>query len=408
MSSVSYRLPFLLSRHPVSFVLDDTTSAQRQRTKHDCVPQLPARSRYDLVDGTIPDPYVRSRLRPNSTRAYHPDTPSSYSSISPPQSSKVLPPYATIQPSFGDSPLLWLSLYFLFNLSLTLYNKTLLLRFPFPYSLTALHTFCGALGTFGMLFYQQRWIRKRGTVKTKRIWNARFDWEALTGIPKLEARELVVLFLFSVLYTINIAVSNISLKLVTVPFHQVVRASSPFFTILCSFLLLGTRSTKAKLVSLIPVVAGVGFATYGDYYFTPSGFILTVLGTILAAFKTSSSPVQKSTYPKLNLTPIHLLALLSPLACIQSLFLAYISGELQRAREQVVSLANVKQVLTILCAVMMFNLTITPMNGLGIVLTLVGGMWYAKVEMKERRGKGEEEVKLYFGHAVDNYTGKPR
>lgn len=49
------------------------------------------------------------------------------------------------------------------------------------------------------------------------------------------------------------------------------------------------------------------------------------------------------------------------------------------------SIANVKQVLTILFAVSMFNLTITPTNAIGIVLTLFGGAWYASVEYLERK-----------------------
>jgi hypothetical protein len=40
--------------------------------------------------------------------------------------------------------------------------------------------------------------------------------------------------------------------------------------------------------------------------------------------------------------------------------------------------------LTVLCAVVLFDLTITGANGLGILLTLVGGAWYAHLEVKER------------------------
>jgi hypothetical protein len=47
--------------------------------------------------------------------------------------------------------------------------------------------------------------------------------------------------------------------------------------------------------------------------------------------------------------------------------------------------ANVKQVLTILCAVVIFDLTITPTNALGIMLTLTGGALYAAVELKEKK-----------------------
>jgi len=47
--------------------------------------------------------------------------------------------------------------------------------------------------------------------------------------------------------------------------------------------------------------------------------------------------------------------------------------------------ANVKQVLTILFAVILFDLTITPANGIGILLTLAGGALYATVEYDEKQ-----------------------
>ena len=49
--------------------------------------------------------------------------------------------------------------------------------------------------------------------------------------------------------------------------------------------------------------------------------------------------------------------------------------------------ANVKQVLTILFSVSLFNLTITATNALGITLTLAGGAWYAWVEYEEKQWK---------------------
>lgn len=116
---------------------------------------------------------------------------------------------------------------------------------------------------------------------------------------------------FSFLYTVNIAVSNLSLHLVTVPvslvhrsdastrsiclnspssslvqFHQVVRAMTPLFTIIISAVWLHKRHSRDTYLSLLPVVAGVAFATYGDYSCTAWGFILTLLGTLLAAMKT--------------------------------------------------------------------------------------------------------------------------
>ncbi|KAH6903125.1 triose-phosphate transporter family-domain-containing protein [Coprinopsis sp. MPI-PUGE-AT-0042] len=405
---------------------------------------------------------------------------------------------------------------------------------------------------------------------------------SLTLYNSFTERRVVALLLYSVLYSVNIVVSNASLRLVTVP---VVRALTPLFTVLLSIILLGKYSSRAKIITLVPVVAGVGLATYGDYYFTPRGFFLTLLGTVLAALKTittnllqsRSSPIPKADLhpplspslfkfpsshihgryehlsekaetgfeyprlqgsnsipapitstplngpflslhnqplmfesepnepqmakpasppfvskvspillershtrlhsatpafltpegatlqrlrkamvdlvdlPRLTLSPLQLLYLLSPIAFIQCTLLAYYSGELQlvnihlsrvtheymkrsldsdplvvattfgrlkglaslggsprlwlllngilafflnvvsfNANRKVGALAmsvsaNVKQVLAVLCSVTLFNLQVTAMNGLGIFLTIVGGAWYAAVELEEKK-----------------------
>ncbi|KAI5120319.1 hypothetical protein M0805_000379 [Coniferiporia weirii] len=338
----------------------------------------------------------------------------------------------------SGSQLSWLALYFLSNLSLTLYNKFVLVRFPFPYTLTALHALCGSIGGYILM--------ERGVFEPR----------------QLSLGENVVLAAFSVLYTVNIAVSNLSLGLVTVPFHQVVRAATPIFVMAVSFAFLNTRYSAKKMVSLLPVIAGVGFATFGDYYFTTWGLLLTLFGTFLAALKTVFTNVLQSPQPststsagagagtgsgaigthhrapssgaplparqraRLQLHPLDLLSRMSPLAFIQCVAAAAAAGELERVRASsardmsagrglallangllafalnVVSFtankkvgalsitvaANVKQVLTILIAVFLFDLTITPVNGLGIVLTLVGGAWYASVEYREKQRRG--------------------
>lgn len=50
-----------------------------------------------------------------------------------------------------------------------------------------------------------------------------------------------------------------------------------------------------------------------------------------------------------------------------------------------VDVANVKQVLTILFAVFLFDLTITPLNAFGITVTLLGGAWYAWGEYMDKQ-----------------------
>ncbi|KAG6875627.1 hypothetical protein C0992_003059 [Termitomyces sp. T32_za158] len=280
-----------------------------------------------------------SRLLPPFSSLSFLETPSELPQPTPPYHSRTkFRRRTSFLSRFRPSRLLaqstfYLALYFTLNLALTLYNKSVLISFPFPYTLSSLHAFCGAVGSSILV--------RTGS----------------TPVPRLNTHEKLILLAFSGLYTVNITVSNVSLGLVTVPFHQVVRAATPFFTILFSAIILGTKSSRWKLLALMPVVAGVGFATYGDYYATPWGFLLTLLGTVLASLKTvytnflqapSSSvrfskqdlenpttvPAPLSRHSKLPpLTPLHLLYLLSPLAFIESLILACLTGEFGRVLE---------------------------------------------------------------------------
>ncbi|KAJ7628404.1 triose-phosphate transporter family-domain-containing protein [Roridomyces roridus] len=345
-----------------------------------------------------------TRRRPSllQQRAYHHEPyPPAFSSNKlrlPPCTPKTAPSHCSVQ--LPESPAFWLAMYFCFNLGLTLYNKGVLLHFPFPYTLSALHALFGTIG--GSLLVKYRCF-----------------------VPSRPSpQKVAILLAFSLLYALNIAVSNVSLQLVTVPFHQVVRAATPIFTIFFSGLLLDSHSSRARKISLIPVVAGVGFATFGDYYFTFAGFLLTLFGTVLAALKTIFTNLVQARKAKphaaLFNNPLELLYFLSPLAFIQCALMAYLTGELALVRHcsmtgfeilallvngcfafglNIVSFganrrvgalgmtvaANVKQVLTVVCAVVIFDLTITPLNGLGIGLTLVGGAWYALIELGEKQ-----------------------
>jgi len=164
----------------------------------------------------------------------------------------------------------YLAVYFVCNVSLMLYNKAILGKFEYPWLLTALHAGSSLLGC-SLLFLRGR-----------------------LSLTKLSLRDNLILILFSFLFTINIAISNVSLSMVSMPFHQVLRSTCPFFTILiCRFFYNRTYSTKTYL-SLIPIIIGVALATYGDYCFTLSGFLLTLLGVILASIKVSSSPLPQT------------------------------------------------------------------------------------------------------------------
>jgi hypothetical protein len=106
----------------------------------------------------------------------------------------------------------------------------------------------------------------------------------------------------------------------------VIRATTPVWTVLIYRLVYGINHSLLTYISLFPVVAGVGFATYGEYSANSRGFILTLAGAVLAAIKTiATNRFQTSGVP---LSALELLNRMSPLAMLESLVCAYTAGEI--------------------------------------------------------------------------------
>jgi drug/metabolite transporter (DMT)-like permease len=121
---------------------------------------------------------------------------------------------------------------------------------------------------------------------------------------------------------------------------------TPLFTIVLATVFLGKRSSRATYISLIPVVLGVVFATYGDYYFTTWGLILTLLGTLLAAMKTIVTNM--ILVGRLKLHPLDLLLRMSPLAFAQCVVASAWTGELSRVRDYGATQMDTKQLVGLL------------------------------------------------------------
>lgn len=270
-----------------------------------------------------------------------------------------------------------ISIYFSLNLILTFHNKFIMIKFPFPYFITALHAGSGTLGCLflrgiGVQFKTvkretkdelERGSQLHQSEKSLDVELAQQDSYRCSSSSFSFARISIVL-LYSTLYAANIAISNASLRLVSVPFHQIVRSTCPIFTLAIGFLLLAKKPKKASLLALLPVVLGAALACFGDMNATRFGIFLTVLGTALAALKTvvtnllqggnketkeqredgqelksiNSDTQQESfiqrcqssiqTYA-FHYTALELLEVMSPLACVQCLLASHFSGELQ-------------------------------------------------------------------------------
>lgn len=106
-------------------------------------------------------------------------------------------------------------------------------------------------------------------------------------LSRLGRRENLALVAFSALFTANIALSNLSLAMVSVPFYQTMRMLCPIFTILIFRAWYGRTYSTLTYLSLVPLIIGAAMTTAGEMKFSDAGFLLTILGVIFAALKVS-------------------------------------------------------------------------------------------------------------------------
>ena len=128
---------------------------------------------------------------------------------------------------------LWLAFYFCCNLGLTMHNKIVLGQFRYAYTLTLLHSLASLVGSGLAIFVAGVTPFQRG----------------------IGASGAALLLGYSVLYTLNIGISNASLQLVTLSFHQTVRAINPAVRLQIK------RTSRASHLCL------VGFGWLSDWLF---------------------------------------------------------------------------------------------------------------------------------------------
>lgn len=301
------------------------------------------------------------------------------------------------------------------NVGVTLLNKAAFatVDFHYPYFLSFVHMVCNAIGS-QIVFLS--------LARDKQLGRAGVFQKLLGNISRkeLDATGKKYILAFSVIFSLNIAIGNVSLRYVSVNFNQVMRSLVPAITIIMGLCMRKNISSN-RIISVAPIVVGVAMACFGDMTYTALGFFYTCCCIFLAALKVVASGEMLT--GSLKQHPVDLLGNMAPLAMIQCLILSFLTGEVSSIMLRpelfdnyypmavviisgvfsfslnICSLmankltspltlciaANVKQVLMIAISTIIFSTPITPLNGSGIVVVLLGSARYSYVSLLEKQ-----------------------
>jgi drug/metabolite transporter (DMT)-like permease len=301
------------------------------------------------------------------------------------------------------------------NVGVTLLNKAAFatVDFQYPYFLSFVHMVCNSFGS-QMVF--------NSLARDKELGRTGFYQNLLGNITRkeLDSKGKQYILAFSVVFSLNIAIGNVSLRYVSVNFNQVMRSLVPVITIMMGLCMKKNISSR-RIIAVIPIVIGVAMACFGDMTYTALGFFYTSCCVVLAALKVVASG--EILTGALKQHPVDLLANMAPLAMVQCITLSFLTGEVSAimARPElftsfrptavvVVSgifsfslnicslmankltspltlciAANVKQVLMIAVSTIVFATPITPLNGSGILVVLLGSARYSYVSLLEKQ-----------------------
>ncbi|BGP16757.1 hypothetical protein JCM10213v2_004760 [Rhodosporidiobolus nylandii] len=240
-----------------------------------------------------------------------------------------------------------------------------------------------------------------------------------------------LLLLCALVFSLEILASNLALRMVLVSFHVSVRACAPILTLLLSLAFFGQRTTLRTTASLLPLLLGAFLAARREAL-TSTGPLFLFASMVLLSAK--SLLVTHFLQGRLGLTPIDILARLAPLSMAHSVLFAVVNGEVSgfwrfvtsdectkmhlaeivlngvlsfalvplglvaerktRAPAHAIT-THAAQATTILISLLVpqFGLRLAPLNFIGVALTFVGGVMYAKYDaqdLEEREGVGGE------------------
>ncbi|XP_062152846.1 phosphoenolpyruvate/phosphate translocator 2, chloroplastic-like isoform X1 [Alnus glutinosa] len=289
-------------------------------------------------------------------------------------------------------------IWYILNIYFNIYNKQVLKVYPFPATVTA---FQFGFGTFMIIL----------------MWASNFVTR-----PKITSSQLAVILPLAVVHTMGNLLTNISIGKVAVSFTHTIKSMEPFFTVVLSALFLGERPSLWVVSSLVPIVGGVGLASFTETSFNWTGFcsamasnltnqsrnvfskklmakkeealdnvnlfsVITIISFILlvpaAIFlegvKFTPSYLQSAASQGLNVREL----------CVRSVLAGFCFHSYQQVSYMILGMVSpvthavgncVKRVVVIVSSVIVFQTPVSPINSLGTAVALAGVFLYSRAK----------------------------
>lgn len=317
------------------------------------------------------------------------------------------------------------------NTAFNVYNKRVLGVFPFPITCTLVQCTVAA-------------------VAMSTLWLLR-----IKKTPVFNKRLLKMTAPLAGLHAAGFLLTNMSLGKVSVAFTHTVKATEPFFSVALTPSILGDIPTWGILMSLVPIVAGVGLASFTEASFNWAGFLSAVGSNV--AFQSRNVLSKKLTrddgagtrdderLDNINLfaiITILALVVLAPLAVgVEGLVLSTAAATpavtklaagvlprwlvvgglcrcadvlasymiLQRVSPVTHSVGNcVKRAVVIVSSILFFRTSMRPLNVAGTVLALFGVLCYSVIVSACKQntfGKESGLCKPVYGEVLEDGAG---
>ncbi|AEO65903.1 uncharacterized protein THITE_2113501 [Thermothielavioides terrestris NRRL 8126] len=332
-----------------------------------------------------------------------------------------------------------IGLWYFFSLSLSLYNKWMFspdnLDFPFPMFTTAVH-FLVQFSLASVVLFLFPSLRPQRTAHRSDLGQSRHE-------PEPERPVMTKMFYLTrigpcgVATGLDIGLGNASLQFITLTFYTMCKSSSLAFVLLFAFLF-RLEAPTWKLVAIIAAMTlGVIMMVAGEVEFKLGGFVLVISAAFFSGFRWGLTQILLLRNPATSnpfssiffLAPVMFATLLgiaipvegaaalvarlegiardkgvlvAPLLVLFPGMLAFLMTAsefalLQRTSVVTLSIAGIfKEAVTISAAALVFGDTMTPVNVVGLVVTLLAIAAYNYIKIGKMRAEARTDV--HRGH----------